>query len=183
MKSLQKAFLPFLLLSIVAIACNNPKDSKSTASAGSGNQKIAYVETDSIFFEMPEYKAAKLELEQMKMVLSKQMEEEQTKAQQYYAAVMSKVQQGVLAPAQQKAEEAKLMKMQEDLQAKGMQLEQAMIEKEKELMTPMDDKFKAALKEVAKANGYAYILDKKLMLYSDGGEDASAKLKEKLGMK
>jgi len=183
MKSLLKALLPFLLLSIVAIACNNPKNSKATTSAAAGNQKIAYVESDSILFEMPEYKAAKLELDQMKIVLSKQMEAEQTKAQQYYAAVMTKVQQGSLAPAQQKAEEAKLMKMQEDLQARGLQMEQEMLAKEQELTKPMYDKFKEALKELAKVNGYAYILDKKLLLYSDGGEDASAKLKEKLGIK
>jgi outer membrane protein len=47
----------------------------------------------------------------------------------------------------------------------------------------MYDKFNEALKEIAKKEGYSYVFDKKMMLYSDGGIDATDKLKEKLGVK
>ena len=40
-----------------------------------------------------------------------------------------------------------------------------------------------ALKEIAKSEGYAYVIDKKLLLYSEGGIDATEKLKTKLGVK
>jgi outer membrane protein len=96
---------------------------------------------------------------------------------------MQKVQQGILAPAQQKLEEDRLMKMQEDLQRKAMKMEEEMITKEQEMTKPMYDKFNEALKEIAKKEGYSYVFDKKMMLYSDGGIDATDKLKEKLGVK
>ena len=146
------------------------------------NQKIAYVDADAIYPNMPEAKAAKSELEQFKSILEKQLEGEQAKAQQYYADVMKKIQEGSLTPLQQKAEEEKLMKMQEDLQKKAAKMDEDLQNKQLEMYKPIEDKFDAALKAVAKANGYSYILDKKLLLYSDGGEDATAKVKSQLGV-
>jgi outer membrane protein len=131
---------------------------------------------------MPEAKAAKSELEQFKSILEKQLEGEQAKAQQYYADVMKKIQEGSLTPLQQKSEEEKLMKMQEDLQKKAAKMDEDLQSKQLEMYKPIEDKFDAALKTVAKANGYSYILDKKLLLYSDGGEDATAKVKSQLGV-
>ena len=46
----------------------------------------------------------------------------------------------------------------------------------------MYEKFNEAMKTVAKANGVAYIFDKKMMLYSEGGEDLTTKLKAQLGI-
>jgi len=146
------------------------------------NQKIAYVDPEQIIPNMPEYKAAKSELEQYQNILKKQMEGEQAKMQQYYTDVMTKIQRGELSPAQQKTEEDKLMKMQEELQRKGMKMEEDMGTKELDLTKPMYEKFNEAMKTVAKANGFAYIFDKKMMLYSEGGEDATAKLKAQLGI-
>ncbi len=145
-------------------------------------QKIAYVDPDAIILNMPEYKAAKSELEQYQSILQKQLEGEQAKVQQYYTDVMTKAQRGELSPAQQKTEEEKLMKMQEELQKKALKMEEDMAKKEKDLTQPMYDKFNEALKSVAKANNFAYIFDKKLLLYSEGGEDATEKLKTQLGV-
>lgn len=146
------------------------------------NQKIAYVDPEQIIPNMPEYKAAKSELEQYQNILKKQMEGEQAKMQQYYTDVMTKVQRGELSPAQQKTEEDKIMKMQEELQRKGMKMEEDMGAKELELTKPMYEKFNEAMKNLAKTNGYAYIFDKKFLLYSEGGDDATAKLKTQLGI-
>lgn len=150
--------------------------------ANAQTQKVAYVDPEVIIPNMPEYKAAKSELEQFKSILQKQFEGEQARMQQYYQDVMTRVQQGLLSPAQQKAEEEKLMKMQEELQRKGLKMEEDLAAKEQELTKPMYDKFNEALKSIAKANSYSYVLDKKLMLYSEGGEDATPKLKAQLGI-
>ena len=171
MKNMIKFFSLLFILAVISIS-----------SASAQAQKIAYIDPEQIIPNMPEYKAAKSELEQYKNILQKQIEGEQAKMQQYYTDVMTKVQQGVLAPAQQKAEEEKLMKMQEELQRKGAKMEEDMATKEQDLTKPMYDKFNEALKAVAKANGYAYIFDKKLLLYSEGGDDATAKLKAQLGV-
>jgi outer membrane protein len=151
-------------------------------SAFSQNQKIAYVDPEQIIPNMPEYKAAKSELEQYQNILKKQMEGEQAKMQQYYTDVMTKVQRGELSPAQQKTEEEKIMKMQEELQRKGMKMEEDMGAKELELTKPMYEKFNDAIKTLAKANNYSYVFDKQMFFYSEGGEDATAKLKVQLGI-
>jgi outer membrane protein len=63
-----------------------------------------------------------------------------------------------------------------------MKMEEDMGTKELDLTKPMYEKFNEAMKTVAKANGVAYIFDKKMMLYSEGGEDLTTKLKAQLGI-
>ena len=179
-----KFLIPIAFFAISITSCNNKQAKPQTnAASTSGAVKIAYVDPEQIIPNMPEYQAAKTELETLKTTMQKQLETEQQKAQQYYTVIMNKVQQGILAPAQQKAEEDKLMKMQEELQRKAMKMEEDMMAKEQEMTKPMYDKFNEALKEIAKSEGYAYVIDKKLLLYSEGGIDATEKLKTKLGVK
>ena len=45
------------------------------------------------------------------------------------------------------------------------------------------DKILKAIEDVAKENGYAYIFDTQVLLYSEGGDDVSALVKKKLGIK
>lgn len=153
-----------------------------TQSATAQNQVIAYVDAEVIVQAMPDFKRVESELASYQKVLKKQLEAEEKKIQDYYASVMKEVQIGNYSPAQQKEAETKLAKMQEDLQKKAMDAEKQIIQKEAALTKPLYDKFNAALKSVAVANGYNYIFDKKMMLYSDGGVDATAKLKAQLGI-
>lgn len=150
----------------------------STSSA----QKIAHVDADAIIPAMPEYKSAKSNVEAYSKQLQKSLEAEQTKMQQYYQEVMQKAQSGGMAPVEQQKAEEKLQTMQADLQKKASEADQQLMEKEAALTEPLYKKFNEALEKVAKANGYAYIFDKKLLLYSDGGIDATAKVKEALGL-
>ena len=145
-------------------------------------QQIAYVDMDEITKNLPDYKRVQADLESYQKVLEKQIQSDEKKMQEYYQDIMQKMQGGVLSPAQQKEAEAKLVKMQEDLQKKAADSEKKILEKEQELSKPIIDKLNAAIKEVAAGEKYAYILDKKLLLYSDGGIDATSKLKSKLGI-
>ena len=74
-----------------------------------------------------------------------------------------------------------------DLQQRIMDFQEGvqsdMQEKQLELMQPFQDKILKAIEEVAKENGYAYIFDSKNLLYSEGGDDVSALVKKKLGIK
>jgi outer membrane protein len=95
---------------------------------------------------------------------------------------MQQAQAGTMSPAQQKEAEGKLQKMQEDLQKKAADAEKQLVDKEAALSKPLYDKLNGAIKSVAAANKYSYIVDKKLLLYSDGGIDATPKLKSQLGI-
>lgn len=145
-------------------------------------QNIAYVDMEQIIENMPDYKRVKSELESYQKVLEKQLQAEEKKMQDYYASVMKQIQEGTMPPVQQKEAETKLMKMQEDLQKKALDAEKQLQTKEEALSKPLYDKLNAAIKTVAQANKYAYIVDKKLLLYSDGGIDATPKLKAQLGI-
>jgi outer membrane protein len=146
------------------------------------NQVIAFVDAEIIVAAMPEFKRVESELESFQKVLQKQLELEEAKMEEYYKSVMQQVQAGTMPPVQQKEAEAKLMKMQEDMQKKAADADKQLVKKEADLTKPLYDKFNNALKAVAVANGYTYIFDKKMMLYAEGGVDATDKLKKQLGI-
>jgi outer membrane protein len=144
-------------------------------------EKIAYVDTDEIIMAMPEYKTTRLSLEEFQRKVQQELDDEKRVIAKYYTDVIEKVKEGSMtAKAQQEAEE-KLQKMQSDLQLKANQADQRLVAKETKLTEPMYDKFEAALKAVARRNGYTYILDKKMLLFS-GGIDATSQMKKELGL-
>ncbi len=175
-----------ICLSIAAFglltACNQPTDKTATTTT-QGGTVVAYVEAETIVNEMPEYKEAKDKLAALNDSLQKQLQDEGAKFQAYQQKIMSEQSAGTLSPQKEREAGAKLQKMQEDLQQKMAAAEQQIMGKEAELTKPMYDKFNEALKTVAKANGYAYIIDKKVLLYSEDGIDATAKVKTQLGLK
>lgn len=150
----------------------------TTASA----QKIAYIVSESIVPEMPAYKKAKSEVEAYGKQLQKVLEAEQKKAQDYYQEIMAKAERGELTPKQEQEAQAKLQTMQADLQKQAADADRKLAEKEGSLTKPLYEELDNALKKVAKENKYTYILDKKFLLYSEGGIDATAQVKAALGI-
>lgn len=145
-------------------------------------QKIAFVDVDQIVPEMPAYKRAKSEVEAYGKQLQKVLEGKQAEAQQYLQEMAGKEQRGELTPKQAQEAQQKLQQMQADLQKQASEADQKLMKKEAELTKPLYEELDKALKSVAKDNGYSYILDKKLLLYSEGGIDATAKIKTALGI-
>ncbi len=145
-------------------------------------QNIAYVDSDVIVPEMPAYKSAKSEVEAYGKQLQKVLEGKQKGAQDYYAEIIEKIERGELTPKQQQEAEAKLVKMQEDLQKEAADADRKLAEREEELTMPLYKEFQDALEKVAKENGYTYIIDKKMLLYFNGGIDATGKVKAVLGI-
>ena len=145
-------------------------------------QTIAYIVTEDIVPEMPAYKRAKSEVEAYGKQLQKILEGKQLEAQEYYQEVMKKGQNGELTPKQEQEAQAKLQEMQASLQKEASEADQKLAKKEQDLTQPMYEEFDAAIKKVAKDNKYTYILDKKFLLYSEGGIDATSKVKTALGI-
>ena len=146
------------------------------------NQKIAYVESESIVPSMPEYKKAQSELQAYAKQLEKVLQQKKGALERDYTAVMDSIQKGLMTPIQQQKAEQRIQKGQQDLQQEALQAEQRVAKKEGALIEPLYEKFNDALEAVARAEGYTYIVDKKFMLYSVGGIDATPKVKAKLGI-
>jgi outer membrane protein len=149
---------------------------KSTA------QTIAYIETAKVVPEMESYKKVKSEVEAYGMQLRKVLEKKQTDLQKYYAEVTDAIKKGLMTPKEQQEAEAKLQKMQSDLQQEAQDADRKLVEKETELVAPVYKIFNAAVAKVAKENKYSYVLDKQLLLYSLGGIDATEKVRTALGI-
>ncbi|MCH2046696.1 MAG: OmpH family outer membrane protein [Saprospiraceae bacterium] len=145
-------------------------------------QSVAYVDAEAIIQDMPEYRRAKSEVEAYGQQLQKRLEKQQQDMAAYYQEVAQKEQAGTLTPKEGQEAQVKLQQMQEALQKAALEADQKLVQKEAELTKPLYEKFDVTIKSVAKANGYAYILDKKLLLYSEGGIDATSKVKSALGL-
>jgi outer membrane protein len=144
--------------------------------------KIAYVDTDEVIKSMPDYTTTQKSLETFQKKLLEELDAEKRAIAKFYTQVIEEVKAGLLTAKQQQEAEDKLQKMQTDLQARTNQADQRLAAKEKALTAPLYEKFEAALKAVAQKNKYTYILDKKLMLYSAGGIDATRQMKKQLGI-
>ena len=150
--------------------------------SASAQQKIGYVNAEEIIQAMPEFQRAKSEVEAYSKQLQKQLESKQVKMQTYYQEVTALAESGGLTKKGEEDAQVKLTQMQEDLQKSAGQADELLVAKEAELTKPMYEKFDVALKAMAKAQGFSYVLDKKLLLYSEGGIDATSKLKTQLGL-
>lgn len=66
----------------------------------------------------------------------------------------------------------------------NQQAQQDLSNYENQLLQPLIDKARKAINEVAKENGYTYVLNtaQGMVLYSDGGDDLMPKVKAKLGL-
>jgi outer membrane protein len=154
--------------------------SASMATIVSAQDKIAYVSVEDVIQAMPEYKMIQGQLETFQEQLLKQLEEEKRSIAKYYRGVLEKVKQGALSPKEQKDAETELQKRQGILDKNTSEADNKLVIKEQALTQPVYEKFNTALKSVAKANGYTYILDKKLTIYSAGGINATDELKKEM---
>lgn len=153
-----------------------------SANTATAQQVIAYADVDSIVTSMAEYKAAQADIQSF---VTKTQEQLKLKEQQI-AAYVQNIQANIenYSINQQKEEEAKIAKMQQDLQAQANDAQTKMAQREQEKMGEIYDKFNKAIEAVAQEKGYTYIMDMKAFLYKDGqgAIDATADIKAKLGI-
>ncbi|MGB1121083.1 MAG: OmpH family outer membrane protein [Saprospiraceae bacterium] len=141
---------------------------------------IAYVEADVLIQDMAEYKKANIDLETYAKQLEAQLKQEREKFQKEYQAVVDSVDRGIITPLQQQQAQVRIQQKQQKLELQSRDAQNKIVTKEAELFKPINDKFNAALKAVAAEKNYTYIVDKKVLLYFEGGVDATEDVKMKL---
>jgi outer membrane protein len=90
---------------------------------------------------------------------------------------------GTMSSAVRKLKEDELMSLQNRIIDFQNNVQQDIEEQEATLVAPFQEKVKNAIDEVAKEHKYAYIFDTRMLLYFDGGDDVTALVKKKLGIK
>lgn len=143
-------------------------------------QKFGYVNSATILTEMPEVKQAEANLEAMQKQLQKKGQGMVEKLQQDYAVVQQKVERGELSPKQQEEEGKKLQTRQEEIAKFEQDMMKQLQDKRSELLDPIYKKVNDAIKAVATEQGFQFIFDQGVLLYSEETLDVSAMVKTKI---
>jgi outer membrane protein len=148
-------------------------------------QKVAYVDTDYILGQIPEYKKAQEELNKTSADWQKEIESKYQEINKMRAALeaeqilltddMRKKREGDIADRENEAR---------DLQKKRFGIEGELFRKRQELVKPIQDKVYNAVKAVATKGGYAIVFDKAnalTMLYTSDKLDKSDAVLKQMG--
>ena len=151
-------------------------------------EKIAYVNSQEIMFKMPELKEIESKMATKQEGIKKTLEGIQAEYQaklEDYGKKLENFQKGdsSVSEAEMMDQQKALTQVQERYETYA-QTSQSDLEKTYgEMMAPINDKIRKAIKEVGDEQGYAYIVDVQALLYvSPSSADASKLVKTKLGI-
>lgn len=148
-------------------------------------QKYAYVDTDYILENIPEYADAQDELNEISVVWQKEIEEKFAEIDKLYKSYQA---DAVLLPEdmKRKREEEIIKKEKEakELQKKRFGQDGDLFKKRQELVKPIQDKIFNAIEEIARLKNYGFVFDKSsgpTVLYADSKYDISDEVLRKVG--
>jgi len=149
-------------------------------------QTYAFIDSDYILKNVPEYVEAKEKLDKMAERWSKEIEE-------HYIVIKTKKsnydREEVLLPNEEKqkrkTEIEKLEKEAIDLQTQHFGSNGDYFQKRQELVKPIQDRVMTAMKKVAKRDGYSFVFDKanqSNLIYAEKEADISDDVLEAMGI-
>ena len=144
-------------------------------------QKYGHVNSGDILEVMPGIDSLQIKLTAFQADLQTMYESMMTEYQQKKDKFDREV--GTMSSAVRQVREKELQDLGTRIQEFQANAQQDLEDKQYELAKPYQDAIQNAINKVAKEHGYAYIFDTKNRLYSDGGDDVSALVKKKLGIK
>ncbi len=140
-------------------------------------QKFAFIDTDYILNQMPEYQKAQKDLDDLAEKWQKEIEAKYKEIETKYKAFQE---EEILLPEETKKQRMEeileLEKVAKELQKKRFGVNGDLYKKRKELIEPIQDEIYKAIKSLSKDNNYNFILDKSTnsnILYADPKYDKS----------
>lgn len=145
-------------------------------------QKVAHINLDSLVSLMPESKTAQQSVQDYAKQLEQQITAMQTELQTKYEAFQKESPN--LAPIVKDSREKELNDLNQRITDFQQQAQADYQKKSADLAKPVYDKAKKAIDQVAKDNGYRYVLDTStnLVLYSEPSDDILNLVIKKLGI-
>ena len=144
-------------------------------------QKIGYISTDEIMVSMPEAAKVDTALNQFQQSLYQNAQDKQTAFNEAVAKFYKD--STTMNPSLKEVKRTELQKQVQELSGAEQTIQQQMQQKQQELLSPVQKRLLNAIQEVAKENGYAYVLPKEALLVAPPGDDISALVKRKLGLR
>jgi len=153
--------------------------------SGAYAQKFAYVDTQYILDNIPEYKMAITQLEELSKKWQKEIETKLLEIDKMYRSFQT---DAVLLPADiKKQREEEITQKERELKAlqkKRFGKEGDLFKKRQELIKPIQDKIFNAIQELAEERGYSVIFDRAAnasILYANERFDKSDAVLQKMG--
>lgn len=152
------------------------------ATAVNAQNKMGYISVQELVQAMPEYRKADTTLAEYQNALNQQYAE---RVQDFNLrdSLLSSKDTTKYTRAQLEVKRNDLAKTYVELQQWNQRAQQMYQAKEEETMKPILDKARKAIQDVAKENGYTYVLPKEQLLVSPPGDDILALVKKKLNLK
>ncbi len=144
-------------------------------------QKIGVVSPDEIFGTMPETRKADSTLSLYQTALGESyqaMQDELNEALEKFVKDSAKM--GI---PQREVKKKELQKRIAEMQGKEQELTKELEAKKEETLKPIREKMLKVIKEVAKENGYTYVLYKEQTIVFPEADDFTDKVKTKLGIR
>jgi outer membrane protein len=149
--------------------------------------KFAYVDTDYILGEIPEYKAAQNELDKTSLQWQKEIDAKYAEVDKLYKAYQADA--ILLTDEMKKKRENEIINREKevkDLQKQRFGVDGELFKKRQELVKPIQDKVYNAIKAVAEKSGAGFVMDKSgqvAILYANPKYDKSDDVLVYLGYK
>lgn len=150
-------------------------------------QKYAYVNTEYILENIPEYKNAQQQLDNLSIQWQKEIEDRYAIIDKLYKAYQAE--QVLLTEEMKKRRQDEIAQKEKDvkdLQKQRFGYDGDLFKKKQELVKPIQDKIYNAVKKLATDQGYAVIFDKSsdlIMLYTNPKYDKSDDILTAMGYK
>ena len=144
-------------------------------------QKIGYISADEVIILMPEAARVDTQLNQYQQALYMAAQDKQTA---FNEAVAKFYKDSVTMTASVK--EVKRTELQRQVQELGgaeQQIQQQFEQKRQELSLPIQRRLQQAIQDVAKENGYTYVLPKEALIVAPPGDDLATLVKRKLNLR
>jgi len=148
-------------------------------------QRFAYIDSDYIMDNIPEFKAAEMEIEALSIEWQKELESMFGEIENLFRAYQA---EAPMLPDEIRRQREEVITSREQ-QAKELQMrrfgrEGELFQKRQELIKPIQDRIFDAVKEIATRGNYAVIFDKTgglTMIFTDVRYDLSDEVLQRLG--
>jgi outer membrane protein len=148
-------------------------------------QKFAYVDTEYMLDNMPEYKSAQQQLDRISVQWQKEIEAKFAEIDKMYKDFQAE--SVLLTDEMKKKREEEIIekeKAAKELQKQRFGKDGDLLKKRQELIKPLQDKIYNAIKEIAATKNYAVVFDKSsdlTMLFTNPKYDISDEVLENMG--
>lgn len=152
------------------------------ALSATAQQKFGHVDSESLFYAMPEVKTIQAQLQSKSKEYEAQLKTLYTQYEGIIADIESNGANYMQAVLEQKYKDA--YGLEERIVALEEKAQEDLVNLETKLFQPVEQKAYQAIQDVAKANGYVYVLDSSLgvFLVLPESDDLTNMVKSKLGI-